>query len=121
MSTYTTVRQGENSYATVLAPKREVAMTLLTSARSRLITTSEAAQLLNVSRRTVTNWIKEDLIPYVQLPGGDYRIPLDALLRSLSGTYDLAAELRGLEDVAVESSASEEEVVEALIGESGDH
>lgn len=30
-----------------------------------------------------------DKVPYVKLPGGDYRIPLSGLLSSLSGTYRL--------------------------------
>ena len=85
-----------------------------TLARTRLITTSEAARLLSVSRRTVNNWIASDLIPYVQLPGGDYRIPLAALLRTLSGTYDLSSELRVLEEAAADSGLTEEELVDAM-------
>jgi excisionase family DNA binding protein len=55
----------------------------------RLLTTRQAAELLNVSARTVTNWIRADKIPYVRLPGGEYRLPVDGLLDSLTGTYDM--------------------------------
>jgi excisionase family DNA binding protein len=70
----------------------------------QLLTTSEAAELLKVSSRTILNWIKGERIPYIQLPpnGGrnEYRIPLQGLLSSLSGTYDLAGELRELDEAA---------------------
>lgn len=78
------------------------------SARSRLLTTGEVADLLNVRRRTVNNWIASDLVPYVKLPGGDYRIPLGALLTSLSGTYDLASELERLDEAGSEAGLTEE-------------
>ena len=55
----------------------------------RLLTTRRAAELLNVTPRTVTNWIRADRVPYVRLPGGEYRLPLDGLLDSLSGSYDI--------------------------------
>lgn len=45
--------------------------------------------MLKVSPRTVTNWIQAERVPYVRLPGGEYRLPLDGLLDSLGGTYDL--------------------------------
>jgi excisionase family DNA binding protein len=59
----------------------------------RLLTTRQAAELLNVSARTVTNWIRADKVPYVRLPGGEYRVPVDGLLGSLTGTYDMRPEL----------------------------
>ena len=55
---------------------------------------SEAATLLNVNERTIRRWIDAEWIPYLELPGGSYRIPQGALLASLSGNYDLAAERR---------------------------
>jgi excisionase family DNA binding protein len=63
-----------------------------------LLTVSEAAQMLRVTDTTVRNWIAEDRIPYIQLPSDararkSYRIPLQALLGSLSGTYDLRSDL----------------------------
>jgi excisionase family DNA binding protein len=63
----------------------------------QLLTVAAAAELLSVSHRTVLNWIKQDAIPYVALPGGgkaSYRIPMHALLGTLRGNYDLAAEIR---------------------------
>ena len=63
----------------------------------KLLTTKQAAELLNVSTRTVLNWIDTDKVPYVRLPGGDYRIPLSGLLASLTGTYQLDEELRALD------------------------
>jgi excisionase family DNA binding protein len=67
----------------------------------QLLTVAAAAELLNVSHRTVLNWIKRDDIPYIELPGGgkaSYRIPMHALLASLRGNYDLAEAL-GAHDV----------------------
>lgn len=58
-----------------------------------LLSTREVAELLNVSPRTVTNWIRAEKVPYVRLPGGEYRIPQEGLLESLSGTYDVRAAL----------------------------
>jgi excisionase family DNA binding protein len=56
---------------------------------ARLITTKEAADLLQVSPRTVQSWIDQEAIPYIRLPsvGGrpSYRIPLRGLLNSLRG------------------------------------
>lgn len=63
----------------------------------QLLSTKQAADLLNVSKRTVLNWIESEKIPYIKLPGGDYRVPLAGLLASLSGTYRLDEEIRGLD------------------------
>jgi excisionase family DNA binding protein len=66
------------------------------------MTTTEAAKLLKVSPRTILNWINEGTIPYIQLPSGgnrpQYRIPLQGLISSLAGNYDLANELIELEE-----------------------
>ena len=72
-----------------------------TEAQSRLLTTTEAAEFLRVNRRTVVNWIERGVVPYVELPGRSggrhrYRIPLEGLLDSLGGNYDLTAELEAL-------------------------
>jgi len=58
----------------------------------------QAAKFLDVSPRTVHNWIKKGHVPYVELPGGvngrhQYRIPVQGLLESLSGSYDVGAHL----------------------------
>ena len=61
----------------------------------QLLTVSAAAELLSVSSRTVLNWINEDRIPYLELPGAKpmYRIPLQPLLATLRSISDLAGEL----------------------------
>lgn len=63
----------------------------------KLLSTKQAAELLNVSKRTILNWIESERVPYVKLPGGDYRIPLAGLFASLSGTYRLDEEIRALD------------------------
>lgn len=66
----------------------------------RLISVEEAAALLAVTDTTVRNWIKNDAIPYIELPPTGsrrrYRIPLQGLLNTLSGNYDLASDLEHL-------------------------
>lgn len=69
----------------------------LTTAPPKLLKVSQAAQLLNVSERTVRRWIEKDKIPYLELPGREYRIPQGALLASLRGNYHLAGELAKLD------------------------
>jgi Helix-turn-helix domain len=68
----------------------------------QLIKAQEAADLLNVDIRTIHAWIAKEQIPYIELPSSgrkpSYRIPLQGLLSSLSGTYDLAAEVEALYD-----------------------
>jgi excisionase family DNA binding protein len=84
----------------------------------QLITTKAAAELLSVSPRTVLNWIRDDAIPFVELPSRgrerhEYRIPLHGLLRSLSGNYDLAAELRAADEADTQSAEASPAVAEA--------
>jgi excisionase family DNA binding protein len=63
----------------------------------QLIKPSEAARLLRVHVRTVQSWIEKGAIPYIELPTSgskpSYRIPLQGLLSSLAGNYDLSGEL----------------------------
>jgi excisionase family DNA binding protein len=63
-----------------------------------LLTVSEAAEMLRVSDGTIRNWITAGSIPYIQLPPvgqrKQYRIPLQGLLGSLEGNYDLRGALR---------------------------
>ncbi len=84
--------------------------------QAKLITTTQAAELLHVDRRTILNWIDAEKIPFLQLPSSssrrEFRIPLNGLLASLSGTYDLAAELADLDERLAE--VSEEDVARAL-------
>jgi len=85
----------------------------------RFLTTAEAALLLNVSQRTVINWIHDGSIPYLELPSRgkrkDYRIPQIALLESLSGNYDLVAELRTLDAEAEAAGMDEEQVADLVV------
>lgn len=85
----------------------------------RFLTTAEAASLLNVSPRTVLNWIHEGSIPFIELPSGgrrkEYRIPEIALLESLSGNYDLVAELRSLDAQAKAVGMTEDEIADAVV------
>lgn len=84
------------------------------ASQPKLLSTTQAADLLNVSRRTILNWIEAGKIPYVRLPGGDYRLPLSGLLSSLSGTYRLDEEIRALDE---RNAALTDEDVQAAIGE----
>ena len=49
---------------------------------------------------TVLSWIEREAIPFITLPGAGekfaYRIPLHQVVDSLSGTYDLAADVEEL-------------------------
>ena len=86
----------------------------------RFLTTAEAASLLNVSQRTVVNWIHEGSIPYLVLPSRgkrkEYRIPEVALLESLSGNYDLVAELRALDAEAEAAALAEAHLADLVVG-----
>ena len=66
--------------------------------KSELLSTSQAAKLLKVSTPTVLNWIDRKAIPYIQLPSSgqrrEFRIPLQGLLDSLQGNYDIAGDLQ---------------------------
>lgn len=84
------------------------------ASQPKLLSTKQAADLLNVSRRTVLNWIEAGKVPYVRLPGGDYRVPLSGLLSSLSGTYRLDEEIRALD---ARNAALTDEDVQAAMGE----
>jgi len=90
-------------------------MDVLVPTTPQLLTTREAATLLQVSSRTILNWISAETIPYVKLPsnGGrnEYRIPLQGLLSSLSGNYNLAGELRKLDAAAEADGRANEETV----------
>jgi excisionase family DNA binding protein len=92
--------------------------TVLPRLSPRLLTTREAAELLRVSQRTVLNWIEADAIPYLALPRAasrqEYRIPLLALLQSLRANFDLAAELRAIDDATKASGVDDAAVLDAL-------
>ena len=87
----------------------------ITAAPPQLLTVAQAASLLNVSDRTIRRWIEGEKIPYLELPSGGYRIPQGALLASLRGNYDLAGELRELDQRYADVSEDE---VRALMNKS---
>jgi excisionase family DNA binding protein len=86
-----------------------------TASRPQLITVAQAADLLNVSDRTIRRWIENEKIPFLELPGGAYRIPQGALLASLRGNYDLGRELRDFDDR--NAARTDDEISEAIDAE----
>lgn len=84
----------------------------ITAAPPKLLKVSQAARLLNVSERTIRRWIEKDKIPYLELPGREYRVPQGALLASLHGNYDLGEELAKLDER--HGSLKEDEVRAAM-------
>jgi len=84
----------------------------------RLITTKEAAELLHVSSRTVLKWIENEAIPYIELPSSgarhEYRIPVLALMQSLRGNYDLASEVRKLDEAAAVADVTDDALAAVL-------
>jgi excisionase family DNA binding protein len=54
-----------------------------------LMTISETAKLLRVSPSTVRNWAAKGRVPFIELPGGDYRIPREELLATLRANVDV--------------------------------
>src|SRR5437870_1517962 len=62
---------------------------------SEPLTVAAAAELLNVTPRTILNWIQSGRIPHLQSGGAApvYRIPLHALVATLGENRALAAEL----------------------------
>ena len=45
------------------------------------ITSNQAALILNVSTKTIHNYIKKGLLSAIKLPGGYYRLDLDSVLK----------------------------------------
>lgn len=68
------------------------------ASRPQLLTVAQAASLLSVSEKTIRRWISDEKVPYARLPGGQIRIPQGALIASLRGNYNLAAEVAALEE-----------------------
>jgi len=70
----------------------------LESVHVDLLTVPEAAAMLRVSHGTIRNWIAAESVPYIQLPPvgkrKQHRIPLQGLLSSLEGNYDLRGALQ---------------------------
>jgi excisionase family DNA binding protein len=93
-------------------PARRSAMDAPPTAHVALLTVSEAADLLRVSDGTIRNWITAGSIPYIQLPPvgqrRQYRIPLQGLLGSLEGNYDLRGALQEQNARARDAGLSED-------------
>lgn len=49
-----------------------------------LLTTTQAAEMLGVSRDTVARWIRLGQLPAVRLPSGQYRVKREDVERVLS-------------------------------------
>jgi excisionase family DNA binding protein len=62
-----------------------------------LLTVPEVARLLRVAESTVRKWISAGRVPFLELPGGEYRIPRAELIRSLRGNVDMDTVLRRVE------------------------
>ena len=43
------------------------------------LTVKEVAEMLNLSERTIRDYMKKRIIPYVKLPGGSIRFPKDEI------------------------------------------
>lgn len=59
------------------------------NAPARLLTTSDVAEILQVSRSTVLNWCRRGRIRAIRLPSGQYRVPqaeLDWILTPSAGS-----------------------------------
>jgi len=85
------------------------------SSSARLITPQEAADLLRVSPHTITNWINDGLVPYVELPANgkrkNYRLPLGALIQTLSGNYDLLPHIEAADQTIADVEPQDEDLV----------
>jgi len=69
----------------------------------KLLTSNAAANYLNVSRSSLTNWLKQGLLEYSITPGGHYRFTVKEL--------DKFAKNKGL---AMQTTSNEEQEVEQL-------
>lgn len=76
--------------------------------KPRYLNPTEVAELLEVSRKTVSLWLTENKIPYWRVAGGTYRIPLDRLLASLDGNYDFKPELERAAEALCTSQVADE-------------
>lgn len=64
---------------------------------SDLLTAPEVARLLRVAQSTVRKWIAAGSVPFVELPGGDYRIPRMELVRRLRSNVGVVKVLDQIE------------------------
>lgn len=77
-----------------------------------LLTVGEVSRILRVAESTVRKWIGANRIPFIELPGGDYRIPKKELLRSLRANVDVGEILTRIE--ARLSSVRETDIEETI-------
>ena len=52
------------------------------NATARLLTTTDVAEILQVSQSTVLNWCRDGRILAIRLPSGQYRVPRRSLIGS---------------------------------------
>lgn len=87
------------------------------SSEARLVTVQEAADLLRVDSSTINGWINKGLVPYIELPSAgerkSYRLPLNALLQSLAGNYDLQPHVTTV-DKKVAATPARDEVADDI-------
>lgn len=55
-----------------------------------LQTKTEIAETMNVSNRTITNWVAKDLIPFHKIGNGSIRFNLQEVLESTSNASAFA-------------------------------
>lgn len=92
-------------------------MPTLDTQSEELLTVPDVARLLRVAGSTVRKWVASGRIPFVELPGGEYRIPRTELIRGLRGNVDIERVLtrveRRLASVSDEDVSSEVRSVRA--------
>lgn len=59
--------------------------------RRATVTIERACALVQVSRRTIYNWLRTGKVEYVRTAGGSVRIYVDSLWRRPDGSRDVAA------------------------------
>ncbi|MGH8909989.1 MAG: helix-turn-helix domain-containing protein [Egibacteraceae bacterium] len=76
------------------------------------MTVGEVARLLRVGESTVRSWIARSEVPFIALPGGDYRIPGHELFRSLRSNVDTVSVLHRLSErlQAIDEPSMNEEI-----------
>lgn len=92
--------------------ERLIPMPVLDTASEELLTVPDVARLLRVAESTVRKWAASGRIPFVELPGGEYRIPRTELIRGLRGNVDIE---RVLARVEVRLAATSEEDISSEV------
>ena len=68
----------------------------MTQADRTTVSISQACELLDVSRRTIYNWIASGKVEYVRTAGGSVRIFVDTLWRTPDDTAVSRSDSRGV-------------------------